>query len=293
MGGPVAAILPDGRLHLQHGPIDAVISADGAPEAVEAAFRAAAGRFAPLLAELVDELPQLRRPADLEPAVAGLVAARMVAAVMPHARSAFITPMAAIAGAVADELLDAMTAAAPLARAFVNNGGDIAVHLCGGQRAHARIAGPDNADLGRVSILSGDGVGGIATSGRAGRSFSLGIADSVTVLAQSAAEADAAATLLANAVDLPDHPAVSRAPAVTLDPDSDLGSRLVTVGCGLLDAAEKEAALARGGAAARAMLDARLIRGAAFFLQGATHSLGWGDKVAYRAGDGADGVSEI
>ena len=75
------------------------------------------------------------------------------------------------------------------------------------------------------------GIGGIATSGARGRSFSLGIADSVTVLARDAATADAAATLIANAVDI-DSPAIMRRPARELDPDSDLGDRLVTVSVG-------------------------------------------------------------
>ena len=210
---PTASVLPDGRLHLSHGPIDVVVSADGGEGAVEAAFAAAAARFATVLAEIVEELPALRRPADGETAIDGLVASRMCAAVKPHADLTFITPMAAVAGAVADEILDTMTAAAPLTRGFVNNGGDIAVHLSGGHVAHARIAAHDNTDLGTVRLRSGDGIGGIATSGRFGRSLSLGIADSVTVLAATAAEADAAATLLANAVDLPDHPKVERAPA--------------------------------------------------------------------------------
>jgi len=280
MSGPTAALLPDGRLHLQHGPIDLVISADGAREAVEDAFEAAAGRFASVLNELVEELSRLRRPMDDNTAVAGLVASRMVRAVTPHAGSSFITPMAAVAGAVADEILDTMTAAAPLTRCFVNNGGDIAVHLSGGQRAHARLAGQDNADLGRVTLVSGDGIGGIATSGRQGRSLSLGIADSVTVLAASAAEADAAATLLANAVDLPNHPAVKRAPANTLDPDSDLGDMLVTVDCKPLCEDDKDQAVAGGVRLARRMLETRLIRGAAFHLQGHARSLGGGNRVA-------------
>ena len=53
----------------------------------------------------------------------------MHAAVAPFAEESFITPMAAVAGAVADEILQAMRRAAPLARAYVNNGGDIALHL--------------------------------------------------------------------------------------------------------------------------------------------------------------------
>jgi len=85
MSGPTAALLPDGRLHLQHGPIDIVISADGARDAVEDAFEAAAGRFASVLNELVEELPRLRRPMDDNMMVSGLVASRMVRAVKPHA----------------------------------------------------------------------------------------------------------------------------------------------------------------------------------------------------------------
>lgn len=286
MSGPTAAILPDGRLHLQHGPIDIVISADGARDAVEDSFEAAAGRFASLLNELVEELPRLRRPMDDNTRVTGLVAARMVRAVKPHAKDTFITPMAAVAGAVADEILDTMTAAAPLTRCFVNNGGDIAVHLSGGQRAHARIARADNTDLGRVTLVAGDGIGGIATSGREGRSLSLGIADSVTVLAGDAAQADAAATLVANAVDLPNHPAVTRAPANTLDPDSDLADKLVTVACGELSEFDKEHAVASGIRLARRMLDAKLIRGAAIFLQGHARTIGGGHRVFKESPDG-------
>ncbi|WP_108658635.1 UPF0280 family protein [Acuticoccus kandeliae] len=272
--GPSAAILPDGRLHLQHGPIDLVISADGPMEAVDSAFRAAAGRFVSVLNELVEELPLLRRPVDPDSEMTGLIASRMVRAVTPHAHGTFVTPMAAVAGAVADEIVDVMTASAPLTRAIVNNGGDIAIHLLPGQIAHARLVATDNADLGSVTIAGGSGIGGIATSGREGRSLSLGIADSVTVLARSAAEADAAATLLANAVDLPDHPAVTRAPAETLDPDSDLGSRLVTTGCGRLTREEKYAAVSSGILLGQSMIDRGLIRGAAFFLQGHARTVG-------------------
>ena len=53
----------------------------------------------------------------------------MHAAVLPYAAEHFITPMAAVAGAVAEEVLGAMMRAAELERAYVNNGGDIALHL--------------------------------------------------------------------------------------------------------------------------------------------------------------------
>ena len=136
------------------------------------------------------------------------MARRMVAAVMPYATQCFITPMAAVAGAVAEEILAAMLSVADLARAYVNDGGDIALHLSAGENfVVGMVERPDRPSLfGTTTLNASDAVRGIATSGWRGRSFSLGIADAVTVLADSAAAADAAATIIANAVDLPGHP---------------------------------------------------------------------------------------
>jgi ApbE superfamily uncharacterized protein (UPF0280 family) len=196
----------------------------------------------------------------------------MARAVAPH-RPVFITPMAAVAGAVADEIRSVMTAAAPLERAYVNNGGDIALHLAPGTRLTAAIAARDGIPD-RVTIAAADPVRGIATSGWRGRSFSLGIADAVTVLARTAAEADAAATLIANAVDLPGHRAIARTPAITLQADTDLGERLVTTAVGPLAPAEIAAALASGVASAEAMRRRGLIAAAALFLGAETRIVG-------------------
>lgn len=271
MDGPVHQRLAEGRLHLQHGPIDLVLRAFGAESAVAEAHRAAIARFATVLGELIGELPDLRKPMSDRPRVEGRIARRMVAACRPH--TAFVTPMAAVAGAVADEILDAMRDAAPLDKAFVNDGGDIALHLTEGETLAVGVAadfsrGPVPAVNGRVIVRHQDGIGGIATSGRQGRSFSLGIADSVTVLARDAAAADAAATLIANAVDLPGHPGVRRVPATDLDPDSDLGPRLVTVAVPALSGPDIDAALETGRRRATAMRAAGLIRSAALMLQG-------------------------
>lgn len=263
---PARALFPDGRLGLRHGPIELAVAAEG-PARAEA-LAAAERRFATILEELVAELPLLRRPPGAEPA--GPTARRMWAAVRPHAARVFITPMAAVAGAVAEEILAAMTASGPLARAHVNNGGDIALHLAPGATWAAAIRGLDGAELGRFTVRAGDGIGGVATSGRGGRSFSLGIAESATALAATAAAADAAATLIANAVDLPGHPAIRREPARALQPDSDLGDRPVTVEVGPLTEAEADAALARGLAEARRMRAEGLIAGALLHLRGRT-----------------------
>ena len=243
MMGPTAQPRQDGRLHLQHGPIDLLIDADG-PDRQEA-FGAATWRFRTVLQELVDELPLLRSQVSAS-SPRGVVARRMHCATQRHAADGFVTPMAAVAGSAADEILKAMTDATPLTRAYVNNGGDIALHLRGRAMFSIAMRGADNADLGGVRISARDGVGGVATSGRAGRSLSLGIADSVTVLAADAASADVAATLIANAVDLPGHPAIRRCPAIDLDPDSDLGERLVVIGLGNLSRGEVVGALDAG-----------------------------------------------
>jgi ApbE superfamily uncharacterized protein (UPF0280 family) len=279
MSGPAAQRLAGGRLHLSHGPIDVVLQGFGPLHAVHAAETAAALRFRTILDELVAELPELRRPVAAGPFLQGAVARRMRDACAPFAaEGTFVTSMAAVAGAVADELLITMRAAAPdLTRAYVNDGGDIAVFAAPGEvveigmvgdPAPAAAGGADGTAVdGALRIGHGMGIGGVATSGRHGRSFSLGIADAVTVLARDAATADAAATLIANAVDL-DSPAITRAPAASLDPDSDLGDRLVTVACGPLAAAEVAAALEAGAARAEAWVRAGLIHGAALRLAG-------------------------
>ncbi len=260
---PQTALLAGGRLHLQHGPIDLVIGADS-----PLAYAAAEARFQTVLGELVGDLAVLRRPVQEAQIVTNLspIARRMVAACAPHA-SRFITPMAAVAGAVADEILATMVRAHPaLRRAYVNNGGDIAVHLARGESLRIGLV----ADL-AAAVPAGafdlTHSGGVATSGWRGRSFSLGIADSVSVQATSAASADAAATIIANAVDV-DHPSIRRAPARSLDPDSDLGDLPVTTDVGRLPPALAQAALARGETVAEALLKRGLIQHAALILQG-------------------------
>ena len=269
------AMLPDGRrLHLQHGPIDIVAEAFGEAREVEAAYRQAGARFATVLDDLVAELALLRRPlGETPPALGGPVARRMLDACWPH-RAKFITPMAAVAGAVADEVLAAMTAGRRLTRAYVNNGGDIAVHLIPGTSFSAGVVNaPDRPGLDdRIVVSAERSARGMATSGWRGRSLSFGIADAVTVLAESAAAADAAATLIANAVTV-DHPAIERTPAQSLREESDLGRRLVTVEVGPLPADARAAALDAGLAEAQAMQRAGLIDSARLALQGETRML--------------------
>ncbi|MFG3592015.1 UPF0280 family protein [Bradyrhizobium sp. RDI18] len=275
---PQIALLPDGkRLHLQDGPIDLIIEAKGSERNVRAAYEAAARRFTGLLDELCEELIELRKAADpARSTLNGVVARRMHAAVAPFGGEHFITPMAAVAGSVAEEILGAMLGTARLDRAYVNNGGDIALHLTRGEQFTVGLMDrPDHHGVMQtIKIEADDPARGIATSGRHGRSFSLGIADAVTVLARTASQADAAATIIANAVDLPGHPAIIRCPANELQPDSDLGARLVTRDVGVLREGEIDDALRAGVSRAQQLLAAGLIEGAALRLLGETAVVG-------------------
>jgi ApbE superfamily uncharacterized protein (UPF0280 family) len=259
-----------------------MVMAEG-PDAARA-LAAAAACFPQILPTLVGELALLRRPvAAADPLPEGPVARRMSAACRPHL-PLFLTPMAAVAGAVADEVLAVMRRAAPdLSRAHVNNGGDIALHLAPGRSFEVGVV----ADLalgrpsGAIRVTAAMPVRGIATSGWPGRSFSLGIADAVTVLAPTAAAADAAATVIANAVDC-DHPGITRVPASALDPDSDLGDRLVVRGVPPLADTALAKALAAGADVAEKLVGRGLALGAVLFAQG-----------RFRVVDGSAGVLSI
>jgi ApbE superfamily uncharacterized protein (UPF0280 family) len=275
-----AGMLPGNRLHLSEGPIDLVIWGDSEPEAVAEAYRAAARRFDGLLLELVAELTLLRAPLGATvPAFQSPIAQRMAQACWPH-RAVYITPMAAVAGSVAEAVLGAMTAAAPLTRAYVNNGGDIAIHLTPATSLAIGVVRSLEKAVpeGEVQIRYDMPVRGIATSGRHGRSFSLGIADAVTVLARDAPSADAAATLIANAVSI-DDPAIVRRAARDLDPDSDLGDLPVVVDVGPLLPEQIFAALDAGVKCAESLRRSGLIEAALLTLASEWRSVG-ADRLA-------------
>lgn len=267
------ALLDPGRWHFQHGPIDIVIGAEGDVAAVAASHEAAWARFQTVLPELVAELRTLRLPVRGPCALQGVVARRMWHACRPF-HSQFITPMAAVAGSVAQELI-ALYQRDGVSRAWVNNGGDIAVHLAPGAAVKVGLF----ADLARFDpsrpTLQTDGhfevssempVRGIATSGWRGRSFSLGIADSVTVLARTAAMADAAATVIANAVNVNDA-RIQRRPANQIKDDSDLGDIEVTVDVPPLEETMVQAALQAGERRARELQREGLIHSAVLVCQ--------------------------
>ena len=242
-----------------------------------------------MLAELVAELPLLRQPVAGSNPLQGIIARQMWAACAPLVGAAhgFITPMAAVAGAVAQAMASAYQRPG-IQRAWVNNGGDIALHLAPGTQVQvglvadlARFDGDALAQsaAGRLrsdaafAVRASSPVRGVATSGWRGRSLSRGFADSVTVLARSAPEADAAATVIANAVDLPSPAAAAaagivRQPASVVRDDSDLGQIAVTVSVPPLPTAVVQQALQRGLACAQRLQAAGLVHAVVLVCQG-------------------------
>jgi ApbE superfamily uncharacterized protein (UPF0280 family) len=265
-------------MHFAHGPIDLVIQADGSADAIRYADELAWQRFTSVLSELVEELALIRRPlaAIGTCPFKGIIARRMWAACYPF-RHNYMTPMAAVAGSVAQEIIDFYQRPG-VVRASVNNGGDIALYLSAGASYRVGICtdiytATDAARRGQLrpegelNIGADTSVRGVATSGWRGRSFSLGIADSVTVLADTASQADAAATVIANAVNA-DDARIERLPACAIKDDTDLGDLLVTVNVPQLESSIVSCALQRGLERAHQLQRKGLIRDAVLSCQG-------------------------
>lgn len=145
-----------------------------------------------------------------------------------------LTPMAAVAGMIADAVADYL-ADRGMTKVVVNNGGDIAIRLCGVNSATVGIREDvRSTDFSHVIRLGPErSAWGVATSGLGGRSLTRGIASAATVIAHKASVADAAATAVANASFVQD-PQVTQNYAEQIDPATDIPGTLVTCEAGPL-----------------------------------------------------------
>jgi len=262
-------------LYLHHGPIDIIAHVDGPEEIRNDLYECAKKRFSTVLEELVSELDLLKLPwSEVHREPKGRIARKMFNAV--RGSRAFITPMAAVAGAVAEEILETMLNQAKsevsylekIRRMYVNNGGDISFWLNYGSAFTIGVVdNPQRPEMNtKVCLPYESPVRGLATSGWRGRSQSLGIADTVTVLASSSACADAAATLIANSVNI-EHPGIIRKPACDVKDDSDLGMHPVTVKVPFLHQKEVSQALQNGAESAKALIRKNKIQSAYLSMQ--------------------------
>ena len=246
----------DNRLFLNHGPIDIVLEAFGKDKPL--AYEKAKKYFSTLLNELVLDMDLLKKEVVPHRHFNNKISQSMQNATEKFYPN-FITPMAAVAGSVADNILNVLVKDTKLEKAYVNNGGDVSFYLTENQTVKSSLASIPNII---AEINYKDKSRGIATSGWRGRSFSLGIADSVTVLADNAAIADAAATMIANSVNIKNHPSIIKKPAEEIYEDSDLKNLMVTVEVGDLKQSEIEDALRNGNEVGKTYLENGLINSA-------------------------------
>ena len=265
----------ENRLYLNHGPIDIIAHVDGPEKIRSDLYKCTKKRFSTVLEELVSELHLLKLPwSEVHPEPKGRIARKMFKAV--RGAGTFITPMAAVAGAVAEEILETMLNHAKyevsclerIRRMYVNNGGDISFWLNYGSAFKIGVVdNPQRPELKtKICLPYESPVRGLATSGWRGRSQSLGIADAVTVLASSSACADVAATLIANNVNI-EHPGIIRKPACDVKDDSDLGMCPVTVKVPFLPKKEVSRALRNGAESAKALIRKNKIQSAYLSMQ--------------------------
>src|SRR5512137_1471603 len=145
-----------------------------------------------------------------------------------------LTPLAAVAGAASDVVADFMIQLGGT-KVIVDNGGDIAIRLREGEVARVGIKTEIDAKQPTylISIDSTMGIGGVATSGLGGRSFTKGIASAATVLSETASHSDAAATVIGNFTNVED-PNITRSLAEKIYPDTDIAGERVTIRAGKL-----------------------------------------------------------
>jgi len=194
-----------------------------------------------------------------------------------------LTPLASVAGSISEVVADFIFSQGGT-KVIVENGGDLAIRLREGEVARVGIKTEIDSEKPAylLSLDSGMEIGGVATSGLGGRSFTKGIASAVTVLAHKASLADSAATVIGNFTNT-DDPQITRTLAERIYPDTDIAGEWVTVKVGALSPQRIEEALNNGMSKANSLTKQGLIKGALIAVQGRvlwTDSLnGWLRKI--------------
>jgi len=187
-----------------------------------------------------------------------------------------LTPLAAVAGTASDMVADFIFGRGGT-KIIVDNGGDIAIRLREGEVARVGVKMEIDAKQPTylISIDPTMGIGGVATSGLGGRSFTKGIASAATALSQTAAFSDAAATVIGNFTNV-ENPNIVRSLAEKIYPDTDIAGEWVTIKVGKLSQEKIEEALNKGLLKAYSICQKGLIKGALVALQG---NVVWTDSL--------------
>jgi len=261
--------LEPGLYYLDYGPMQMTISAFCRQQPLDQDIMEAVGYAKNLLAELASCIKVAKLPAGTikRCPTSPAILAMMIDAVQ-RCPDPTLTPMAAVAGAIADCVAELLVQRGAT-KVIINNGGDIALRIAEGESVKVGIA-PDlnnNSVSHFIEIDSTSKVRGIATSGLGGRGLTKGIASAAVILSENCRIADACATLVANHIFSPD-PEIKQVRAEELDPDTDIYGHLVTAALGKLQPKTWQQALQNGLAQARKVLEQGLISGAILFVGG-------------------------
>jgi hypothetical protein len=271
--GEKIEVLPNGTVLFEHGPMRLFIQALEHETPLIDLAREGARKAKTVLEQMALFLPVIKRKSrglKLEEDYPDVIR-RMIDATQKMGEPD-LTPMAAVAGAASDEVADFMVLRGGT-KIIVDNGGDIAIRLREGEVARVGIKTEVDAKEPSyiISIRQTMGIGGIATSGLGGRSFTKGIASAATVLSESASCSDAAATVIGNATKI-DDPLIRRSLAESIYPETDIAGEWVTVEVGKLSSRKIDAALRQGLEKANAIRQKGLIKGALIAVKG---RVGW------------------
>ncbi len=255
-------MLGDDTVLVECGPMRMFIDASVNGRRVPQLERQAAIKAIEFLSEVARDRDKLNIPAVLikeEPSSAVVKEMWKACRVV---NSSDLTPMAAVAGSIADATADYLTDLGAT-KIIVNNGGDIALRILEEAPVTVGIRSDLKSRLAqfKLTIERWDNLGGVCTSGLGGRSLTRGIASAAVVFAKKSSVADAAATEIANHTSI-DSPKIKKTHARNLDPDSDIKDLEVTLNFDSLDGNEIEEAISKGLMRAKELVNSRAIVGA-------------------------------
>jgi len=271
-------ILPDRGVLLDYGPMRIIIRVSEKGKSIVHLAKEGAQLAMKILEDLANFLPILKkRSLELEVDENFPEVVRRMIEATQKMEEADLTPMAAVAGTVSDVVADYIFDKGGT-KVLVDNGGDIAIRLREEEVTKVGIKTEIEAQRSTylLSIDSTMGIGGVATSGWGGRSFTKGIAQAATAVAENASFADAAATLIGNSTNV-DDPTIVRILAEKVYPDTDIAGQWVTLKVGNLSQEKVGKALGNGLLKGYSILQKGLIKGAFIALQGRAV---WTDSLA-------------
>ena len=254
------SLIEDDKLFIENGPTNIIAEAFSSEK--KEIYNLICEYSSKFLKDLSLEIENLKKPTSQKNKFVSDIANTMFESTklfLPN----FITPMASVAGSISELLLLKVLEKFKVNKIYINNGGDISLYISKNEKFNFNIGGTSCV----IEYTGIDGFGGIATSGWKGRSFSMGIADSVTVIAEKASVADAAATIIGNHIDLKNSNKVKKTFANNLYEDTDLNNKLITVSVESLTDAEIRQALSRGKIISENYISKNLIKSVIINLQ--------------------------